>query len=196
MIETTTFKLKVEFITPLLGSQPGLNRAIQIAQSTGRVLPEDEYFSLADAENRGLTVFHRTPDGKPALLNYQVTGFLKEAGKVLNGINGIRNLKWKVSVYVFITPRFIPLIIPSGEEITQLERPLRAETMQGPRVAITSSEVAPMGTTFVCGLELINKSELNEETLRDLLDYGYSRGIGQWRSSGAFGNFRYDLERE
>ena len=57
------------------------------------------------------------------------------------------------------------------------------------------SELAPEATWFEAGLEVIH-SEISQEFLCDLLDYGFSHGLGQWRSSGAFGTFRYQLDKE
>jgi len=68
----------------------------------------DEAALLPDLLERGTTVFHRTSEDsdEPALMNYHILGFLKEAGKVLNGKAGagVRNLRYKVSVYVTVTP--------------------------------------------------------------------------------------------
>lgn len=130
------------------------------------------------------------------LFDFQVKGFLKNAASVLNGkvYGGVRNLRSKVNNLVFVIPRQIPLILPAGEGIEYLERPLRAETAQGPRVALARSEMLPEGTHFRCGLEVL-PGEIGEEVLRDLLDYGYFMGIGQWRNGG-FGTFRYELRRE
>ena len=80
-------------------------------------------------------------------------------------------------------------------EWQQSEHSTRADSPRGPRVAIARSEIAPEGTWLTCGLEVI-ESEITQEVLETLLDYGYSRGLGQWRNSVAFGNFRYELTPE
>src|SRR5690606_17377877 len=105
------------------------------------------------------------------------------------------NLRYKVSANVNVSPRIIPLHLPEGEVLDYLERPLRAEGALGPRVVVARSELAPAGSWLSCGLEVI-RSEITQEVLRDLLDYGYNHGLGQWRSSGAYGTFRYELEVE
>lgn len=198
-MKTDTYKLKVRFETPVLGSQPTRDVATEfLAKKAGfATLPEDEIELLPDALERGTTVFHRLADGQPCLMNYHLLGFLKEAGKVQNGkvTGGVKALRSKVSSSIFISPRFLPLCIPKDGEVDYLERPLRAETAQGPRVALARSEMLPEGTWFVCGLEVLS-GEITEEVLRDLLDYGWYRGLGQWRNSGAYGTFRYDLVKE
>lgn len=203
-MKTETYRLKVIFLTPVLGSQPGdpeLASAF-IAKKKGLdALPMQDDELLPEALEKGTTTFHRVP-GKPlqpALMNYQLLGFLKEAGKVLNGrVEGnVKALRSKVEQRIAVSPRVLPLNLPKGEDWgpEYLERPLRAETMQGPRVTLARSEIIPEGTWFECGLEVI-EGEIGEAVLRDLLDYGYMRGLGQWRNSGAYGTFRYELEKE
>lgn len=203
MLKTSTYKLKITLLTPMLGSQPTREIATEfIAGRAGIKLPEDEEKYLPDELERGTTVFHRVND-QPALLNYQVLGFIKAAGQVLNGKvgrgrkdgEGVKNLRSKLASAVFVQPRVIPLRLPEGGEIEYLERPLRASTAQGERVALARSEMVPEGTTLELHLEVLD-GEISEDVLRDLLDYGYYRGLGQWRGSGAYGTFRYELERE
>lgn len=198
MIHTDAYSLRIVFLTPVLGSQPTVDIATEhIARRAGLRLEEDEQALLPDLLERGTTVFHRLPDGCPALMSYHILGFLKEAGRVLNGKagGGVRNLRYKVSANVNVSPRIIPLHLPEGEVLDYLERPLRAEGALGPRVVVARSELAPAGSWLSCGLEVI-RSEITQEVLRDLLDYGYNHGLGQWRSSGAYGTFRYELEVE
>lgn len=198
-MKTDGYKLKVIFETPLLGSQPTRDIATEfIARKNGFAeLPEDEAELLPDALERGTTVFHRLADESPCLLNYHILGFLKESGKAQNGKvqDGIKALRSKVSSSVFVSPRIIPLHLPDGETVDYLERPLRAETAQGPRVALARSEMLPAGTWFTCGIEVL-PGQITEEVLRDLLDYGWYRGLGQWHGSGAYGTFRYELTKE
>ena len=200
---TITYNLTVNFITPILGSQPTHAVASEfIAQKAGFELPEDEIETLPDALERGTTVFHRLPDGSPIFFDYYVRGMLKNAGDTFNGkINGIRAMKSKIEKYVFVVPRIIPIQKPKGMELASwaditdyLERPLRAETARGPRVALARSEMIPEGCWFKCGIEVF-PSEITENVLTELLDYGYYNGISQWRGGG-YGRFTYQLVKE
>jgi hypothetical protein len=84
------------------------------------------------------------------------------------------------------------LHIPEGADYEPYnERALRAKTAQGPRVTLVRSEQLPEGTCFDCMLEVI-ESEISDTVLRDLLDQGYRRGFGQWRT-GCWGRFVYEL---
>jgi hypothetical protein len=193
------YKLKIYFLTPVLGSQPTTEVASEyLAKKAGLEFRPDDEALLDDVLERGTTVFHRLENGDPCLMNYHVLGFLKESGKVQNGksnVGGIKNLRFKVGSQVFITPRQLPLVMPKGDGIDYLERPLRAETALGPRVLVARSEMAPEGSTVSCSLEVMH-GEISQNVLLELLDYGFYRGLCQWRGSGAFGTFRYELSKD
>lgn len=201
-MQVDTYQLKIIFLNPILGSQPTRDVAsTYIAGRHGMSLPEDEIETLPDALERGTTVFHKDKNDKPLLWDYQIKGFLKAAGQALNGpknVSGIKNLKSKVSTYVYVSPRLIPIAPPNGDDIRDLidylERPLRAQTAMGDRVALARSEMLPEGCTVKVGIEVI-AGEISEAVLRDLLDFGYYNGIGQWRGGG-WGKFRYELVKE
>ena len=196
-----TYKLKVIFLQPVLGSQPTKDIASEfLAHRSGFDIPEDELETLPDVLERGTTIFHRdAKTGEPLLYDYHLKGFLKEAGRVMNGkVTGkVKNLRSKVDSLVFVSPRRIPLMPSNGNshhDMDYLERPLRAETARGPRVALARSEMLQEGTWFTCGLTVL-PGEIDEEVLRDLLDYGFYKGLGQWRNGG-WGSFRYELVEE
>lgn len=191
-METRKVHLSIVFITPVLGAQPQRD----IAQDwlgdkfveNGGVLPEDEVDTLPEMLQKGTTAFHRL-NGAPILYDYQVKGFIKEAGRIFNGLQGVKALRSKIDNLVFVTPRQIPLILPDGAKIEYLERPLRAETAQGPRVAIARSEMLPAGTKLECCLEIYDGA-VTDDVLRDLMTYGARKGLGQWRNGG-YGRFEF-----
>lgn len=191
------YKLAVTFNTSLLGTQPQKETAMEyitskaIDPTTGE-LPEDEVGTLPDELQKGTTAFHRLA-GAPILYDYQVKGFIKEAGQVFNGLRGVKNLRSKLDNLLFVEPRQIALSIPDGGAMTHCDRPLRAMTAQGPRVSLARSEELPEGTSFECELA-VYESALSEPLIRDLLDYGARKGIGQWRNGG-HGRFSYVLTK-
>ena len=193
-MDTTVYKIKFTFIDPVLGSQSGDPEIASnfVAAKTGveRQLDESVPVDLTKT-----TMFYRDSDGNPCLMNYQVKGALKNAGKVLNGRNfaKVKALRSKVENDLFISTRIVRLHVPEGKGITYCERPLRAETAQGPRVALARSEELPEGTWFEVELEVLPGSDISKEVLLDLLDYLYYEGIGQWRSSGMKGRLIYQL---
>jgi len=208
-MEREYYLLKVIFTTPVLGSQPTGRVASEfLAKRAGfeNGLPEDEEQSLPEALEKGTTVFHRSPEGAPIFFNYQIKGFLKNAGLVLNGMvknqSGavVKALRSKVNNKVFVIERCVELHPPGNngakwqhEDITYNERPLRAATAQGERVALARSEQLPEGTWFTCKLA-VYPGDIDQLILEELLDYGFDMGLGQWRNGG-WGQFRYELAK-
>lgn len=202
-MDEKNYKLRITFLEPVLGSQPtGAVTSEYIAKRAGlECLPEDEDLSLPEQLERGTTVFHRDQAGNFILFDYMVKGYLKNAGKVFNGqvVGGTKALRSKVNDLVFVTPRMIRLYMPlemNGQAaiLQFLERPLRAETAMGPRVALVRSEMLPSGTSFECGLTVLG-DKISKAALEEILDYGYYCGLGQWRNGG-YGRFRYELREE
>lgn len=147
-----------------------------------------------DEREKSMTCFHRTEDGKPMIFDYQQKGFFKDACGSLRMVpktksGALKAYKKIIDGQIFVKERKIPLILPEGGEVGICERPLRAQTMQGERVALAKSESVPAGTTFTITILMLNP-EL-EDVIREWLDYGALRGIGQWRNSG-MGRFTWE----
>lgn len=197
-------KVKLTFTESLLGTIPAdaeiYSRFIG-AKSPDALTVDEEVAALGADEitERGTTVFPRTEDGKPFLYDYQIKGFFKDAcsmlarltgkdpetGKKKKAVNESGKLtahKKAIDGLIFVQPRKIVLELPEDKEITICQRPLRAQTAQGERVALSSSEEVPAGTS--CELTVLLLDENHEKVVREWLDYGSLRGIGQWRNSG------------
>ena len=195
------YSLKITMTGPLLGSQPGRDTPAadflkdKVKKENPDANIEDEAITLPDELQKGTTGFHRTDDDKPCLYNYQIKGMIKESGSVLNGLEGLKGMKSKLDNLVFISPRLIP--IQTDKKISICERPLRGETMKGPRTSLARSEMIAEGAKIECEIEILktNKTEFKEEILRTLLDYGSKKGLGQWRNSGLYGQFTYELTK-
>ena len=101
----------------------------------------------------------------------------------------------------FVSPRRIPLILPDTwvdelgrvhdtyildkngvRRLNLFERPLRAETMQGPRVTLASSEMIPAGSEFYFTIKLLNPDD--KKAFFECMDYKEKSGMFQWRSGG------------
>lgn len=156
--------------------------------------------AMRDVKEQGLTVFLRNGKGEIVLGNHMIKGFFKAALGTLKDQIGIAAAKSKVDNLLFVSPSFIR-VTQGGEACHEPdgynERPLRAETMQGPRVALASSEELydPWEIEFTLTLlanEGTKKSEpLTWEAVEAALDYGAFKGIGQWRNSGK-GSFTWE----
>ena len=132
-----------------------------------------------------MTVFPKLADGTPFVWDYQIRGFFKDAIGMLRRIKTYKcaklmSYKKVVDGLVFIRERRIPINLsgPMGD----CQRPLRADTMQGPRVALAHSETVPAGSTMEFTILLLDDSL--EDAIRECLDYGQLRGLAQWRNSG------------
>ena len=204
--------IKLTFTESLLGTSPAdekiYTRFIGGKAPDAATLPEEVAALGSDAVvERGTTVFPRDEDGKPFLYDYQIKGFFKdscgfpspcgdklqsskgatghETGKKKKAVNESGKLtayKKVIDGLIFVQPRKIVLELPEGKDITICQRPLRAQTAQGERVALSSSEEVPAGTS--CELTVLLLDENHEKVVREWLDYGSLRGIGQWRNSG------------
>jgi hypothetical protein len=70
------------------------------------------------------------------------------------------------------------------------QRPLRAQTAQGERVALASSESVPEGSSMEFDIKCLVDSDV--PAVIEALNYGELRGFGQWRNSGK-GRFHYEI---
>lgn len=198
--------VKLTFTEPVLGTWPSnqnIAREFIASKSPDAASIEDEVAALgADAvADKGMTVFPRDAEGRPVLYDYQVKGFFKDScgmlarigGKTETGKKRAVNESGKISAYkkvidglIFVQPRMIPLVV--NGEMEECQRPLRAQTAQGERVSLANSEQIPAGST--CEFDVLLMDESHEAAVREWLDYGGLRGIGQWRNSGK-GRFVY-----
>ena len=189
-------KVRIEFTEPILGSASG-NKELFSEFIAGKapdaksIEEEIEAMGVEVVDEKGTTVFPKLEDGTPYLWDYQIRGFFKSACDALNMAEPSKKLtayKKKIDKLVFVSERKIPLVMPEGSEIDYLERPLRAQTMQGDRVALAKSEMIPSGTTAEFTIEVLAKDL--EGRVKDWLDYGKYNGLGQWRN-GSYGRFTW-----
>lgn len=122
--------------------------------------------------------------------NFPVTmckGFLKEAFKALrrdpnSATANIKAYKSIIDGNVFVEPRKIRLELPEGAELGTCQRPLRAQTLQGERVALASSEEAPAGTKI--SFSVMTLCPGLDKALDECWAYARLRFMGAWRNSG------------
>lgn len=192
-----TMHVRLTFDEPLLGTSPAnseIYREFIGSKAPDAASVEDEVASLgADAvAEKGMTVFPRLEDGTPFLWDYQIKGFFKDACGVLRKVPGKRSSKIKaykkeIDGLIFPQPRKIPLAL-SGP-IRECQRPLRAQTAQGERVSLAMSEEVPEGSAVEFDVVCLDDGQA--DNVREWLDYGALRGIGQWRNSGK-GRFTWE----
>jgi hypothetical protein len=123
-------------------------------------------------------------------------GFLKDACSALSRVpdtvsKEMKAYKKVIDGLIFPQPRKIFLQMPEGTSGTgRCQRPLRAATAQGERIALATSETVPEGTFLEFDILLLD--EKLEKLVIELLDYGLLRGLGQWRNSGK-GRVTYEI---
>lgn len=196
-MESYTIKCKLTFKEQLLGTasnDPDLHGSYVASKAPDAMSMEEEIAAvgLDDVIERGMTVFPRDKDGNPFIYDYQIKGFMKDACGALRKVKNtkaskVKAYKKEIDGLVFVQPRKILLQMPGP--MGECQRPLRASTAQGERVALAHSEAAPAGTVIEFEIQCL--TEDMQDLAYECLDYGALRGLGQWRNSGA-GRFEWE----
>lgn len=206
-----TMQIKITTTEGMLGTSPANPQLYEdhIKSKHPDKKGQDELESLPDIEEeiqKGLTVFHRGKDGGPIVYDYWIKGFFKDTILALQDADsdtspistkaeqkklGLTRWTYKRTVdnQIFVCPREIKLQLPEGEELGWCERPLRAETQKGERVCLAKSEEAPAGTVLEFEIKILNKNL--KSIVKECLDFGMLKGLGQWRNSGK-GRFNWE----
>ena len=184
-------KVEITFMEAILGTasgNPELHSEFIASKAPDAQTKEEEVAALGaeEVEKKDMTVFPRTEDGKPFLYDYQIKGFFKHACGMLRNVKDtesekIKSYKKYIDGLVFVEERKIPLEFEG--EVGNLQRPLRAQTAQGERIALANSETCPAGTKITFTVQVL-KDDLMKAVI-EWLNYGKLNGIGQWHNSGA-----------
>lgn len=201
-------KVRITFTEEILGTasgDPKLHEEFVASKAPNALSMEEEVAALGVDEvvRNGMTVFPRDDQGRPFLWDYQIKGFFKDAcsmlarcgGKDSSGKKSEVNESSKIKAYkkiidglIFVNPRRIPFIFDG--QVGSCQRPLRAQTAQGERIAIANSETVPAGAYIDVEIVLLNSEY--EAAVIEWLDYGALRGIGCWRNASK-GRFEYQI---
>lgn len=186
------FKVRGTVDSEMLGSQPADDEVFQTYIASKN--PDEnakESLNVEDLEEKGTTIFNRDTEGRLCLMDYQLKGFLKSRGNVIRARTGGGKgnpwaaVKGKIDDHVFVYPRFVQLhrdgaAIKEAEGVC--ERPLSAQTAQGPRVCLARSEAVAPGATFEFEIEVAGV--IQKKQIREILAEGRRFGLGSWRNSG------------
>lgn len=193
-------KVKVTFLESALGTAPNdedVYRNFIGSKAPDAESLEEEVAALgADAvAEKGMTVFPRNKAGQPIFWDYQIKGFFKDSCQMLGRVGGKDetgkkrkvNESSKMTAYkkiidglIFVYPRQIPIQMSGDMSVCQ--RPLRAQTMQGERVTLAMSEECPAESSITFTVSCLSPE--HAAAVREWLNYGFLRGLGQWRNSG------------
>lgn len=203
-------KIRITLLDEMLGTAPNdkeIYGNFIASKSPDASTIEEEIASVGVDEvvEKSMTVFSRDENNQPFIWDYQIKGFFKDACGMLQRVSGkdettgkkkkAVNESGKITAYkkvidglIFVEPRKI--LINFEGEIGSCQRPLRAQTAQGERIALANSETIPAGATM--DINIILLSDDHEKAVLEWLDYGRLRGLGQWRNSGK-GRFTYEV---
>ena len=187
-------KVTIKMLDEILGSQPSneeIYRKFIASKAPDAESVEDEVPKLGADEvaEKGKTIFLKNEDGTPLLLSHQVRGFFKNAWRKCSKVPKTKSSAVKAGVskidgLVFVDAedgsKFIPF--KNYTVTTDCERPLRADTAQGPRVSLACSERLEAGAEATFVVRIMDDSL--EPVVQEWLAYGQFSGLGQWRNSG------------
>lgn len=195
-----TLKVKVVFDEEVLGTasaNPRIHEEFIASNAPDAPSRKEEVEAIGSEEvfEKSMTVFPKDKKGKPIAWDYQWKGFFKDSFGSLRKIpdsacSKIKAFKKEIDGLIFVSPRQIPINLPKGGKIDICQRPLRAQTAQGERVALASSESIPAGSAMTFDIQMLSDS--HEKAVLEALGYGRLRGFGQWRNSGK-GRFHYEI---
>lgn len=183
-------KVKLTLTEEILGTLPGNKELYETyisskAPKKELVDEENETFDPDEMIDKAMTGFPRDDNGLPFIYDYQILGFFKAAARAMAPIKGSVTKGKKayikeIDTRIKVEPRKIPIQFKGFMGVCQ--RPLRAQTPQGERVALAISETCPAGATLDLTIKLLDES--TEDLVKEWLDYGELHGLGQWRNAG------------
>lgn len=195
-----TLKVKITTTEEMLGmasGNPDIHADYIASKAPAAALVDEEVdavsFDLDNEVRKAMTVFSRYKD-VPIFYDYQIKGYFKDSCSALRKMTGSKSFKIKaykkeIDGLIFVTPRHIP--IKYDGDITVCQRPLRASTPMGERIALASSEAIPAGA--VIEFKVVCLCDDHVAAVREWLKYGRLRGLGQWRNSGK-GRFEVEIQ--
>lgn len=195
-----TIRVAITYTEELLGTasaNPDIHSEFIASKAPDAETREEEVAAIGAEryEEKSMTVFPRMEDGTPYTYDYQWKGFFKDSCGMLRRADGTLSKKLKaykkeIDGLVFVAPRRIALWMPEDADVGNCQRPLRAQTMQGERIALSSSETVPAGTRQEFEVTVLRDDLI--DLVVEWLDYGKLHGVGQWRNSGK-GRFEYEI---
>lgn len=199
-------KIRVTTTEEMLGTAPAdpeiyknwiASNAPETADTTEEIKAVEDAAETEEEDNgiKSMTVFPRV-NGQPIMWDYQWKGFFKDACASLRKVpdtksSKIKAFKKEIDGLIFVVERVIPITFEG--EIGVCQRPLRAQTAQGERVALAISEAIPAGAVMEFTIRCLLDAHM--DAVKEWLNYGLLRGIGQWRNASK-GRFTYEVIEE
>lgn len=192
-------KVKITFLQECLGTVSGdseLFKSYIASKAPDAETMKEEVAARGTekVEQKAMTIFNKQK-GVPFIYDYVIKGFFKAACQACAQMPGsksagIKAFRKRIDQLIHIQPREITLTLPKGKKMGICQRPLRASTPSGERIALACSESVPEGTEFE--ITIVDLSERLEKEIEEWLDYGEWNGLLQWRNSGK-GRFKWKV---
>lgn len=195
-MKTDKYQVELVFQEEMLGTVPKDKEIYSTyIESKKPVEIEAEETDTIEMEEKGWTGFHSEND-KPFIYDYMLKGFFKDACGMLRRQPKSESSKLKaykkiIDGLIFVNPRKIFITLKGGK-LGVNERPIRIQGPQGERVALARSDTAPAGSSIEFEITILGG--VSKKLLKEWMDYGILRGLGQWRNAG-FGKFSYKFVR-
>ena len=206
-MKTSELKVRLTFFEEVLGTASNnpeihdefiASKAPDSPTKNEQIKEEIEALGVGEVVEKSMTIFPRmVVDGNsvPFVYDYQIKGFFKDSCKSLRGVKD--TLSSKLTAYqkeidgkVFIKERKIPF--QNFGRVGECQRPLRGQTAQGERIALAHSETVQEGSFIEFTIMVLEAKKCDLlEIVKEWLDYGQLRGLGQWRNSGK-GRFTWE----
>lgn len=190
-------KVKITLLEEMLGTASNnaqIHEEFIASKAPDAKNREEEIAAIGvEAEvEKSMTVFPRNKDGRPIMWDYQVKGFMKDSCGMLRKVtgtksSGMKSYKKSIDGLIFVNEREIPINFDGS--VGSCQRPLRAQTAQGERISLANSETVPAGSTLEFTIKCLVDADMN--AVKEWLNYGELRGLGQWRNSGK-GKFKWE----
>ena len=189
--------VRLTFTEDLLGtanSDPDIHEEFIASKAPDAPSREEEIAAIGkdEAIKKSKTIFHRDEHDNPILFNYMFKGHFKDACGMLARLTGTKSKELKaykkiIDGLIFVYPRKV--LIHFDGQIGSNQRPLRASTPQGERIALVNSETIPAGAYVDIEIQCLCDDHCN--VVEEWLNYGSLRGIGQWRNAG-YGSYTWE----
>lgn len=189
-------KVRITFLDVVLGTASA-DKEIHAAYISSKAPDaptkekEIEAIGVEEAIEKAMTVFPRV-NSTPVFWAYQIKGFFKDACGMLRKVKDsesskVKAYKKEIDGLIFVKEDSIPIIFDG--EMGNCQRPLRGQTAQGERIALANSDSIPAGAQAEFTIQCLCDSHI--KLVKEWLDYGKLRGLGQWRNSGK-GRFKWE----
>lgn len=205
--ESVEISVTVELKEKLLGTIPNRKQvfidhiADKMGDFQGKPLKtieeyDEEVATVPKEVSDAATSFHSDTFGI-YIYNYMLLGNIKSNIFCImaNGVCKVLHYKKTADLFCKVFPRKIRFIKDDDSTLFEpdgsFERSMRVDTIKGPRTFIAKSFYVEKKTRLKFNVKIYrNDRGLTPEVVVNALKFGKENGLGQWRGSGNFGQYK------